>query len=146
MTRPDYLLVHAALSTRLAATSGLPAIAYANVESKPAIGTPYVTESLAPATSTVQTFGASTKLTRSTGLYAIGIYGEEGKDVSPNHAVATAIVAQFAGWKTTLSNGDVLRIRTDILPTPGGSRNTGDGWFFTPVNVFWQCDSQLTTS
>lgn len=142
----DYADVNVKLSGRLQTVSALPVIAFANIDEAPPQDTPYITEKFQPATSTVRTFGNSSHKVMATGLYAVTIYGVQGVDVTPNNTLATAIVTAFAGWATALTNGDRLRIRTDVLPTPGDSRNTGDGWFVTPINIFWEVESRLTVA
>lgn len=100
----------------------------------PVGGFPYTEEVLVPTGTRVHTFPVSTGHMTDDGLYVVTVYGLSGK--GSLRAYADAILARFApGTTFTLSDGNTLRIPSQLGPKAGAITRIDGGWSFVVCEI-----------
>lgn len=113
---------------------GLPALrAWENVRFQPLQGRPYVEEQFLPGTSSQISLGPFGQLEVQP-MYVVNVYVPEGVDIRADAAYGRALIELFPPrLAITLTNGDVLRVRSDNGPFRGQRRNNIPGWSMSSV-------------
>lgn len=127
-------------------TVGLPqGRAWENVKFTPVAGRPYIEEDFVPQPSRLRTFPASGGIVEEPGLYILKWYGLSRTDVVAIRKCVDALKARFApGTGITLSDGNVVRVRTDIGPFAGQIVPIAGGWSVLTLTVPWLARSTNT--
>lgn len=120
-------------------TVGLPATRiWDNEPSKPIPGRPYLEEDFAPASG--QNLGLTSGGTlEDVGLYVLRWYGLQGVGIADLRDCTKRLAQHFApGNAFAMSDGNTVRIRGDIKPTPGQILPAGEGWSVVRVVIPWR--------
>lgn len=115
---------------------GLPsAQSWENVLFTPSTGKPYVSEQYVPGPVAQVTLGALGDL-EFTGIYVLHVYVPSNTGISADGKYADRLLDLFAPRTAiALSNGDVVRIRSDVGPYRGQRVQPEPGWSVIPVNI-----------
>ncbi len=115
---------------------GLPSrIAPENVEFTPDEGKPYVEESFIPGPTTQETVGPGGDI-EADPLYVVRLFVPADYGPESLHLYGDALVALFASRTAmSLTNGDVLRVRTNPGPFRGQLLQLKPGWATVPVTI-----------
>jgi hypothetical protein len=117
-------------------TVGLPALrAWENVPLEPIAGRPFVEEQYLPGPSRQITLGSLAQL-EVTPMYVLLLYAVANAGLGTSVPYVDALLTLFApGTPITLTNGDVLRVRTDVAPFRGQLRQDRPGWAVVPLTI-----------
>lgn len=147
ITTTEECTVQAAAGSRSLAV-GFPGVrAWDNETAKQVAHRWYVEEEYDPSPpSRLRTFGAGGQVDHY-GLYflRIGFPSNVGM-LAPARLIDELLELFYPSWSTTLSNGDVLRIRGDIGPSRSRTLADGAGWSVIPVTIPWWVQSTNPTS
>lgn len=115
--------------------------AWENITFVPVTGTPYVKEQYLPGGAPVlQTVGPSGRI-EALPLYVLNVYlpttvGGQPTGIGASSAYTTAVINLFPPkWASTLSNGDVVRVRGDLAPYRGQLLQDAPGWAVVTVTI-----------
>lgn len=123
-----HLPLHLAVRNHALATPGMPAlVAYENVDATPTPRTPYVAEEYLPGAATTITIGSGGTL-RAQPTYVLRCYGTPGIDVAVLRGFTDTLLARFRPGTSWSIDGDTLRVRSDVAPSPSPLTQTEDGW------------------
>jgi hypothetical protein len=122
------------LDTTLATLGGLPAVAWANVNYKPVLGTTYLRPSVLPASSTLMTLN---EVRRNPGIYQVDIFTEAEKGLSAGLTLADSIKALFEAARRITSGSDTIFIKQISL----GQGERQDSWNHIFVEINYECYS-----
>lgn len=104
-----------------------------NTPTRPAAGKPYVSEQYIPGPTRQVTVGQDGQL-EVTPQYQVQVSVPENTGSGAAREYADALMGLFApGTSMTLTNGDVLRVRTDTGPFSGQLQRGEAGWVVLPV-------------
>lgn len=133
MAAPDLDVVKLALRAR--ALSALPgARAWENAAFKPVVGTPYVTEALAPAPPF--RIGVSPQgVVETTGLYVLTWYAVAGTGTVAFSAALTTLLALFAPGTTVLAGSVGVRIRGNPAPSRSQITDVAPSWAVSVIRI-----------
>jgi hypothetical protein len=112
----------------------LPDVAYENVRYTPVVGRPWIRETYLPGGGSKATLGAFGDLDIRP-LYVLAVHVPQLQDTTAADRYADALVAHFAPGTPLTVGSDTLRVRTDVLPSPGGLVATADGWAVLTVTI-----------
>jgi hypothetical protein len=126
--------IHAALDTKLASLSGIPAVVWPNIRYMPAEGTTYLRPTLLPNNSDLATLTAY-QLHR--GIYQIDIFVALEKGPSAMLTLQDSIKAHFENGRRLTSGSDVIYIQAI---SPGQGRKDG-AWYMGHVEINYICYS-----
>lgn len=114
----------------------LPALrGWENIETEPIVGEPHVVEQYVPGPTRLETVGSDGQVAARP-MYAIHVHvpANTGNEAAVEYA--DALIRLFApGATMTLTNGDVLRVRTDTGPFRGQLHRGDSGWVVVPVTI-----------
>ncbi len=124
---------------------GLPSRrAWENVRFVPEQEKPYVEEEYLPGTGRVRTFGTPNPMTEQFPLYLLRLFGriEVGRDALS--ATVDALLAHFPpNLALTLANGDLARVRGDVVPSPS-ALTIDQTWAVVTVTIPLRVESRLS--
>ena len=117
-------------------TVGLPSlIGWNNRAITPIAGRPFLEEDFVPAGAQLKTLVKSGQVDYD-GLYVLRWYGLADTGPEAIAACADAVLAAYPpGYAVTLSNGDPLRIRTDVAPYRGAIQPGEPGWAVCTLTI-----------
>lgn len=115
---------------------GLPsAQSWENVLFTPTTGRPYIEEQYVPGPVAQVTIGPLGDI-EFRGLYVLHVYAPSNTGISADGKYADRLLDLFAPRTAiALSNGDVIRIRSDVAPYRGQRVQPEPGWSLIPVNI-----------
>lgn len=120
-----------ALTTQLSGVSGLPEIAYANINFSSSQGTPFVKPSLIPARSKL--YSLEEELHQ--GIYQVDIYTPIDKGTAPILLIADSIRDSFKNQNTLVSDTDTIYIQEISI----SKTQQMDGWWNCFVEINYIC-------
>jgi hypothetical protein len=115
---------------------GLPELrGWENIALTPEVDRPYVTEQYLPGPTLRETLGTFAELELRP-MYAVTIHAVANRGLAAAAKYADAVITLFApGTSLTATNGDVLRVRSDVGPFRGQLLQDGPGWAMIPVTI-----------
>lgn len=110
--------------------------AWENIKFTPITGEPFIEEEFLSGPSSQITVGSDEATLRVDPLYVVKIFAPEHVGVAAPNRYADAVLLAFKpNRKITLTNGDVMRVRTDTSPFRGQLTHRRAGWVVVPVTV-----------
>lgn len=139
--------LHLALRNQLLTVTGLPARALESQDYTPSAGTPYVTETLAPATATLEGGRTLGGFLTVTGLYVVTWFAnaDTGLDLSTD---ADRVVTAFPPGLTLITtDGNGVTVRRDVAPWRGQIRPAPDpAWVYCPITIPYLLTTRLAAA
>jgi hypothetical protein len=121
----------AALEARLATLSGLPAVAWPNLNYVPTLGTLFIRPTILPAETVGATMGTSTGTDSQSGIYQIDIFAPSGVGRSATTTLADAIADHFSPLTELTYNSQIVT----IISVSQGVAYVEDAWYHTPIEI-----------
>ena len=129
--------IRAALESHLAATSGLPDIAYENVAFEPATGTSFLTVQYLPTVTRPAVRGLNPQL-RYQGVFSVTVFAPEGQGPATADDYANKVIDAFAATTDiSFTNGDAETIIVSIDYAERQQGMIDSPWYFVPINIGW---------
>jgi hypothetical protein len=119
-----------------ALVANLPAMrGFENVAITPVPETPYVTEEYLPGGGNQLTYGGSGATLEVRPTYVLTVYAPQDTGVGALRKTCDALLTHFAPTTPFTVNGDVLRVRHDVIPSPSPIAQTEDGWATCTLSI-----------
>mgnify|MGYP003637800077 FL=1 len=129
--------IRAALESKLAATSGLPVIAYENVAFEPTTGTSFLKVQYLPTVTRPAVRGLNPQL-RYQGVFSVTVFAPEGKGPATADDYANKVIDAFAATTDiSFTNGDAETIIVSIDYAERQQGMVDSPWYFVPINIGW---------
>ena len=129
--------IRAALESHLAATSGLPDIAYENVAFEPVTGTSFLTVQYLPTVTRPAVRGLNPQL-RYQGVFSVTVFAPEGQGPATADDYANKVIDAFAATTDiSFTNGDAETIIVSIDYAERQQGMIDSPWYFVPINIGW---------
>ena len=125
-----FIDISAALDKHLNDMSGVPAVAWENIDYKPVVGTIYLRPTNLQGLSDPSTLGSAGQ-DRTSGIYQVDVFspGDEGKNESIT--MADTVANRFKRDTEIVYNGRTVR----IVRASRGRKQDVDGWHMIPVSI-----------
>ena len=129
--------IRAALESKLAATSGLPVIAYENVAFEPTTGTSFLKVQYLPTVTRPAVRGLNPQL-RYQGVFSVTVFTPEGKGPATADDYTNTVIDAFAATTDiSFTNGDAETIIVSIDYAERQQGMVDSPWYFVPINIGW---------
>ena len=129
--------IRAALESHLAATSGLPDIAYENVAFEPTTGTSFLKVQYLPTVTRPAVRGLNPQL-RYQGVFSVTVFAPEGQGPATADDYANKVIDAFAATTDiSFTNGDAETITVSIDYAERQQGMIDSPWYFVPINIGW---------
>ena len=129
--------IRAALESKLAATSGLPVIAYENVAFEPTTGTSFLKVQYLPTVTRPAVRGLNPQL-RYQGVFSVTVFAPEGKGPATADGYTNTVIDAFAATTDiSFTNGDAETIIVSIDYAERQQGMIDSPWYFVPINIGW---------
>ena len=129
--------IRAALESHLAATSGLPYIAYENVAFEPTTGTSFLKVQYLPTVTRPAVRGLNPQL-RYQGVFSVTVFAPEGQGPATADDYANKVIDAFAATTDiSFTNGDAETIIVSIDYAERQQGMIDSPWYFVPINIGW---------
>ena len=129
--------IRAALESHLAATSGLPSIAYENVAFEPTTGTSFLKVQYLPTVTRPAVRGLNPQL-RYQGVFSVTVFAPEGQGTATADDYANKVIDAFAATTDiSFTNGDAETIIVSIYYAERQQGMIDSPWYFVPINIGW---------
>tara|TARA_R110000772_G_scaffold7145_9_gene24506 strand:- start:951 stop:1373 length:423 start_codon:yes stop_codon:yes gene_type:complete len=129
--------IRAALESHLAATAGLPSIAYENVAFEPATGTSYLSIQYLPTANRPAVRGLNPQL-RYQGVFSVSVFTPEGQGPATADDYTNKVIDAFAATTDiSFTNGDAETITVSIDYAERQQGIIDSPWYFVPINIGW---------
>ena len=129
--------IRAALESKLAATSGLPVIAYENVAFEPTTGTSFLKVQYLPTVTRPAVRGLNPQL-RYQGVFSVTVFAPEGKGPATADDYANKVIDAFAATTSiSFTNADAETIIVSIDYAERQQGMVDSPWYFVPINIGW---------
>lgn len=132
-----YSDIRAALETHLSNISGIPSIAYENVQFNPSTDASFVRCQLLPTTRRPAHRGLNPQQ-RYDGVFTVFCYAKEGNGPAAADAIANAVIDAFEATTDisyTNSSSETIILSVDYVEREQGILD--NPWYYVPVNVNW---------
>lgn len=117
-------------------TAYLPAMrGYENVAITPVADTPYVTEEYLPGGGTTRTVGANGATLEALPTYVLTLYAPQNSGIGALRRSLDALLETFAPGTPISVGPDVLRVRSDVIPSATAVRQLESGWAFSQLSI-----------
>jgi hypothetical protein len=132
-----YTDIRAGLETHLDDASGLPAIAWENVDYKPTTDTPFIKFQFLPTLRRTTLIGSPVSQ-RYQGIVRFLLHYPENQGPGAMQAVADSLISRFeVNSDIEYTNSDLETIQITIEYSQQESSYTTEPWYITPVTVGW---------
>jgi hypothetical protein len=108
---------------------------FENIAITPVVDEPYVTEEYLPGGGSTLTVGANSATLEVRPTYVLNLYAPQNKGIGALRKSIDALIAHFAPGTPLAVGTDVLRVRSDVIPTPTPIRQLEDGWAVCSLSV-----------
>ena len=117
-------------------TAYLPAMrGYENVSITPVADTPYVTEEYLPGGGTTLTVGANSATLEALPIYVLTLFAPQNTGLGALRRSLDALLERFAPGTPLTVGSDVLRVRSDVIPSATAIRQLESGWAFSQLSI-----------
>lgn len=129
--------IRAALESHLAATAGLPSIAYENVAFEPTTGTSFLKVQYLPTRTRPAVRGLNPQL-KYQGLFNVSVFSPEGEGPATADGYSNKVIDAFAATTDiSFTNGDAETIKVSIDYAERQQGRVDSPWYFVPINIGW---------
>ena len=132
--------ISTALDTRLSVMTGLPPVAWENVEYEPVVGTLYLRPTNISGDTNQATLGTSGQ-DMTIGIYQVDVIAQAGRGKSTALLMADKVANQFKRGTDLTSNGRVVT----VVSVQRAVSSQDSGWYIIPVEIIYKSFTDART-